>query len=395
MEKSGLDATGCSMKNQSLAEYLVAKKIGSLNRLRELVEIESGSYDKSGVDKAGVFMESELLGLGFEIEKVPQKDIGDIIYARKSFSGKGRVLILGHLDTVWPTGTLKKWPFSIQPNGFATGPGIGDMKGGLIVALGAIDAVQECNLCKLESIAFMLISDEELGSPVSRPIIEKKGRESDWVLVMEPGRANRGVVTSRGAVGCLIVHTEGLTAHAGNNFKDGISAVRELARKIEPMESLSNPEKGLIINIGIFRGGEARQVVPGLAEMHIDLRAPSDAEMQKLISEINAILLANGLSKVKTVIEGGQTRPTYPRSAGVQFLYKKALEVASDIKIALPEVHSMGGSDGSFTSALGIPTLDGLGPIAVDVCSRRERIAIESLFERSFLLAGLIANLGG
>ncbi len=381
------------MKNASLAKYLVGKKNDRLNRLRELVETESGSYDKSGVDRAGIFMESELLGLGFEIEKIPQTKIGNIIYAHKSFGGKGRVLILGHLDTVWPAGTLKEWPFSFQPNDFATGPGIGDMKGGLIVALAAIEAVQECNLCKLESIAFMLISDEELGSPISRPLIENKGREADWVLVMEPGRANGGVVTSRGAVGCLIVKTEGRTAHAGNNFKDGISAVGELAGKIEAMEMLSVPEKGIVVNIGIFRGGEARQVVPGLAEMHIDLRAPSDAEMQRLISQIKDMLLPNALSKVKTTIEGGQTRPTYPRSSGVQKLYEKAAEVAGDIRIPLPEVHSMGGSDGSFTSALGIPTLDGLGPIAFDTCSRRERIAIESISDRSLLLAGLIAKL--
>jgi glutamate carboxypeptidase len=150
----------------------------------------------------------------------------------------------------------------------------------------------------------------------------------------------------------------------------------------------------VIVNIGIFRGGEARQVVPGLAEMHIDLRAPNDDEMQGLILKIKAMLLPSATSKIKTAIEGGQTRPTYPRSAGVQELYGKAAAIASEINIPLTEVHSTGGSDGSFTAALGIPTLDGLGPMSFDICSRRERIVIESLFERSLLLARLIAQLG-
>jgi glutamate carboxypeptidase len=377
-----------------LAEYLDAKKSEILNRLRKLVEIESGSYEKSGVDQAGFFMESELRRLGFGIEKVSKTDIGNLIYAHKSFSGNGRVLILGHLDTVWPSGTLSEWPFAIHSDGFATGPGIGDMKGGLIVALAAIEAVQECKLCKLESIAFMLIPDEELGSSISRPLIEKRGSEANWVLVMEPGRANGGVVTSRGAVGCLIVRTEGRTAHAGNNFKDGISAVRELAGKIEAMESLSIPDKGLIVNVGIFRGGEARQVVPGSAEMHIDLRAPNDDEIQGLISKINDMLLSSASSKIKTIIEGGQTRPTFPRCAGVKKLYGEAAIIAHDIGIPLPEVYSMGGSDGSFLAAMGIPTLDGLGPIALDVCSRRERIIVETLYKRSLLLARLLCSLG-
>jgi glutamate carboxypeptidase len=382
------------MKHSSLRKYLEGKRDESISRLRQLVEIESGSYDRSGVNQAGNFMTAELGRLGFEFEQIAYPNIGDIIYAQKSFSGRGRLLILGHLDTVWPAGTLKGWPFSFQPGGFATGPGIGDMKGGLIVALNAIGAVQACNLCKLESISFMLISDEELGSPISRALIEKKGREADWVLVMEPGRGDNGVVTSRAAVGCLIVRTEGRTAHAGNNFKDGISAVRELAGKIGPMEGLSKPEMGLIVNVGIFRGGEARQVVPGFAEMHIDLRAPNDAEMQGLISRIKEMLQPITPSKIKTGIEGGQTRPTYPRSAGVKELYEKASAIAAEINIPLNEVHSTGGSDGSFTAALGIPTLDGLGPMSFEICSRREKIVIESLFERSLLLAGLIGKLG-
>jgi glutamate carboxypeptidase len=382
------------MKYSSLAKYLYSRKDETISRLRKLVEIESGSYSKTGVDEAGNFLASELARLEFQIEKIRQANIGNILYARRSFGGRGRVLLLGHLDTVWPVGTLKEWPFSIGDNGFATGPGIGDMKGGLIAALAAIEAVQKCKLCSLESIAFMLISDEELGSPISRPIIENKGREADWVLVMEPGRSNGAVVTSRGAVGCLIIYTEGRTAHCGDNFSDGISAIRELAGKIAPIESLSIPDKGILVNIGIFRGGEARQVVPGFAEMHIDVRARSDDEMNNLISQIRTLILSNTPARIKTTIKGGPTRPTFSRSPGVQNLYQKALEIANDIKVPLAEAHSPGGSDGSFTAAVGIPTLDGLGPISFDICSRRERIVVESLFERSLLIAGLAVKLG-
>jgi glutamate carboxypeptidase len=381
------------MLESSLERYLEGRTSQMFQRLRKLVEIESGTYDKTGVDRVGTFVAEELKRLGFKIEIYRQTRVGDQIIGRRSFGGKGRLLILSHLDTVWPLGTLKDWPFAITPDGFATGPGIGDMKGGLIMALEAIEALEICNLCHLESITYVLVPDEELGSPFTRTIVEAEGLKADWALVTEPGRPNGGVVTSRGVVGKFILRGQGVTAHCGINYSEGVSALRELAAKVEPMESLSAADQGVTVNVGIFRGGEARQVIPADAEMHIDFRSPDQSGADRLMARLREIALAVTNAKVQLSLEGGQTRPAFPRTAGVLDLYRRAAAIAEAMKIPLQEVHTQGGSDGSLVAAKGIPTLDGIGPIAFDVCSRRERIIVKSLFERTLLMANLIAQL--
>jgi glutamate carboxypeptidase len=267
------------------------------------------------------------------------------------------------------------------------------MKGGLIVALAAIEALEACHLGHLESITFMLIPDEELGSVHSRTIIEAEARKADWALVMEPGRPNGGVVTSRGVVGALYLRARGRTAHCGDNFSEGVSAIRELAQKVGPIEALSVPEEDRILNIGIFRGGEARQVVPADAAIHIDLRAPNDEEANQLIGRLQEIALTSTNPQVELSLSGGLTRPAFRRTAGVFDLYRRALAIAQEIKIPLPEIHSRAGSDANLVAGQGTPALDGLGPVAWDVCSRRERISLESLGQRALLLANLMAGL--
>ncbi len=381
------------MLNASLVSYLSKHHTEMLIKLRGLVEIESGSYDKAGVDRAGNVMARELNRLGFKTENMPDSQIGTLIIAERVFGGKGKVLILGHLDTVWPFGTLKEWPFTITNDGLATGPGVGDMKGGLIVALAAIEALEACHLGHFESITFVLIPDEELGSVHTRTIIEAQGRKADWALVMEPGRPNGGVVTSRGAVGALYLRARGRTAHCGGNFSEGVSAIRELSQKVGLIESLSTPEKDRILNVGIFRGGEARQVVPAEAEMHIDLRAPNDEEANQLIGRLREIALTSTNPQVELSLTGGLTRPAFRRTADVLDLYQRASAIAQEMKIPLPEIHSRAGSDANLVAGQGTPTLDGLGPIAWDVCSRRERISVQSLGQRALLLANLMAGL--
>jgi glutamate carboxypeptidase len=191
----------------------------------------------------------------------------------------------------------------------------------------------------------------------------------------------------------FILKAEGRTAHCGSNYPAGISAVRELAGKVEAIEALSAPEDRRIVNIGIFRGGEARQVIPGSAEIHIDLRASNDHEMEWLMEKLKEIALTPRNPGVRLSLEGGQTRPAFVRSASVERLYLLAAGIAQKIQIPLPEVYSPGGSDGNFTAGMGIPTLDGLGPISWDICSRRERISIESLFQKTRLLFELIRAL--
>ena len=380
---------------QPWVSFLEEKKPGILQKLGELVGIESGSYDKHGVDQVGEFVAAELDRLNFAIDVRPNPELGNLMIGRKVYGGKGRVLILAHLDTVWPKGTLKDWPYAVTRDGFATGPGVGDMKGGLIVALTAIEALMALGPCLLQAITVLLVPDEELGSIHSRSLIEEEAREADWALVMEPARPNGAVVTARGALASFILKAEGRTAHCGSNYSTGISAVRELAGKVEAIEALSRPEDFRIANIGIFRGGEARQVIPGSAEMHIDLRASNDHEIEWLMEKLKEIALTPRNPGVRLSLEGGQTRPAFVRSASVERLYLLAAGIAQQMQILLPEVYSSGGSDGNFTAAMGIPTLDGLGPVAWDICSRQERISVESLYQKSRLLFELMAALPG
>jgi glutamate carboxypeptidase len=375
-----------------ISRFIAGKQQEMLDRLEHLVQIESWSSDKEGVDRAGKFMATELAKSGFAIERYRQDQVGDQIIARRGFKGKGRLLILGHLDTVWPTGTLQTWPFEITADGFALGPGVGDMKGGLIVALTALEGLVACNCCRLEKITFLLVPDEEIGSPNSRQLIESEASRADWVLVMEPGRENGGVVTSRAVLGKFHLQAEGVSAHCGVDFERGASAVRELASKVEDLEMLAKPKKGILVNVGVFHGGEARQVIPAFAEMHIDFRAPNQTECDTLIAKIQRIALKTRNEKVSISLNGGQTRPEFPRSQGTLHLYRTAVVIADDMGMALPEVHTQGGSDGSFTAALGVPTLDGLGPISFDDCSRNERVVIDSLVPRAELMARLIAQ---
>jgi glutamate carboxypeptidase len=377
----------------ALEDYLRSEEPHLLEMLRELVEIESWSSDKAGVDRAGAFMSRELGRVGMTVERHRQREIGDQIVCRRSFGGSGRLLILGHLDTLWPTGTLKEWPYSLSADGYASGPGVGDMKGGLIVALGALGALQVSGLCRLESIVFVLVPDEELGTPVSRSLIQEEARHCDWAFVMEPGRENGGVVTSRSVVGKFAVRAEGRTAHCGVDYERGASAVRELADKVAALESLSRPEQGILVNVGVFRGGEARQVIPAQAEMLVDFRAPDQETADRLMASISAIATRVRNPRVRVSAEGVQTRPAYPRSAATAKLYGTAAAIARKLNMKLPEAHTRGGSDGSLVASLGVPTLDGMGPVSLDDCSRRERVVVATLVPRTLLLANLILAL--
>ncbi len=377
----------------ALTPYLRGRENRMLEQLGELVRIESCSSDKAGVDRAGAFMARELERAGMKVERRTQSAFGDQLVARRSWGGRGRGLILGHLDTVWPAGTLADWPFSVSDDGLARGPGVGDMKGGLVVALAAVQALAACGLCGLGELSFLLVPDEELGTPHSRPLIEEEARRADWALVMEPGRENGGVVTSRSVVGKFTVRAQGRSAHCGVDYERGASAVRELASKVSELEALSRAEQGLIVNVGVFRGGEARQVIPAAAEMLVDFRAPDQEQAERLMARIRSLATTAADPRVQLSAEGVQTRPAFPRSAGTLRLYELAAGIAGELGLALPEAHTRGGSDGSLVAALGVATLDGMGPVSLDDCSRQERVVVSTLVPRALLLANLILAL--
>jgi glutamate carboxypeptidase len=357
------------------------------------VNIDSGSYMASGVNAVIDLWAGMLEGMGFAVERTPLPSFGDQMTARLRPGGNGpRLLILGHADTVWPAGTVAEWPFA-QDGDWLTGPGVGDMKTNVVMALFALRTLlADGALSGLSSITICIVPDEEIGSPGSRAWLEAEAREADLCLTLEPCRPKGGLVIGRGAVGALYARAEGVTAHCGAARELGASAVAALAALVAPLEALGDPAGGLSATVGILRGGDARQVVPGWAEMHIDLRAPDDAAAEALLGEVRALLAKPPADpRVTITMRGGFTRPAFPTHPGTRALLAKAEALGAALGAPVFSVVSRGGSDGSFAARLGVPTLDGLGPITHEVCSRRERVELSSIVPRAAILAGLMA----
>ncbi len=358
--------------------------------LEQLVNIDSGSYDAAGVNRVGELLAEQLHAMGFALRRRTVTGRGDLLVAERSYGGRGRVVVLGHLDTVWPEGTAEEWPFQRLDQTLATGPGVGDMKGGLVMALHAVQALQARGFDGVASVRFVLVPDEELGSAGSRALIEEEVADADAVLVLEPGRPGGGIVTARGALGAYFIHATGCSAHCASNYHKGASALRELAVKVAALDGLSKPDEGVVINVGVLQGGTARQVVPGEARMDIDLRARTQAQAEQLQADIRRIAEIRKDDRVQVRLSGGLTRPAFAAD-GNRELMQAAQTLAQALSVPAFEVPPVsGGSDGNFTAALGIPTLDGLGPICYDICSRQETIEVQSLVDRGALLAGLI-----
>lgn len=374
-------------------EIFANKLDGMVSDIAELVGIEAGSYDVEGVTRTSQWIGERLQQQGFELhyEQLPER--GDRLWAVRKGKGKGRVMVLGHADTVWPRGTLESWPFAIDGE-LARGPGVGDMRGGLVLALNAIEVATGAGFADFEEIKFLVVSDEELGSPLSRGWIEDHAKQADWVLTLEPGRPGGGYFTSRGAVGAFYVEAKGQTAHAAANYLKGASAIRPLATLVPQIEALTDLEAGTIVNVGIFQGGDARQVIPGHAKLHVDMRARTPAAAQALQQEVERLVASVATDRVSVALTGGWTRPAWARSDETAALYAIVDAAAKEINAPCFELTNIsGGSDASFCGALGVPTIDGLGPICNDICSRDETIVVASLVDRGAIFSVLLSQL--
>ena len=358
----------------------------------EIVNIDSGSYCAAGTSRVVKRIGAELERLGFAVTLAALPGRGEQLTAVRRGKGRGRLLVLGHADTVWPEGTVAQWPFRNDGERL-TGPGVGDMKSCVVMAVSALGLLIERNAAEFAEIKFLLVPDEELGSPQSRTWIEQHAKGADWALTLEPCRPNGGVVTSRGAVGAWIVEAKGISAHSGVNYAKGASALRPLADMVAPLEDLTRLAEGQIVNVGILRGGAARQVVPHEAALHIDLRARTPAQVAALDAGLAAIFARSHDKRVSIAVNGRWTRPAWPRSEGGARLYALAKAIADEIGAEMREDASSGGSDGSFPGALGVPTIDGLGPICFDTCSRQESVPVASIAQRGAIFAGLVARL--
>jgi glutamate carboxypeptidase len=376
---------------RALAARLKAETKTMVAETISLAAIDSGSGDARGIDRVCDELGRVLAASGFAV--APRREGGLTATMTGGDRAGPRVLIVGHADTVWPAGTAADWPAQ-RDGDLLSGPGVGDMKGCLVMAAHACTAVRDAGgLAGIGALELLVVPDEELGSVGSRAWIEDRAGVSHACLGLEAAWPGGGLDVERGAVGALRLTATGRTAHAAGHEGTGASAVAALAPLVAELERLSHPEQGRLVTVGVFRGGVARQVVPDHAELLIDLRAPTAAAGDELLAGIESVLAAATPGEVRLALSGGVTRPAFPRAASA-WLYARAVEHAAGLRIRVAPVASRGGSDASFAAALGLPTLDGLGPICHDSCARGERIEISSLATRGALMGLLIADLG-
>lgn len=363
-----------------------------LSLTESVVNIDSGSYCRDGVNQVQGIFASALTEAGFEVSRQPLEGFGDQLTARwKSASNGPRVLVLGHADTVWPEGTAAEWKYE-RRDALITGPGVGDMKVCVATAIVALRELIKTQDTGVGSITFLIVPDEELGSGMSSEWIENEARQADYCVTLEPARPNRGLVIGRGAVGHLSVQVEGITAHVAHNRKGGASAIAVLARLITELEAISDTERKLSVSVGLIDGGEARQVVPAKASFEADLRASDLAGRKELIDKIEqqiAKVKASSDPRIK-ITHDIRLRPPFEASAANKKLFETAAQIAGELGFDVHPLVSPGGSDASFAGAIGVPTIDGLGPITHEMCSRRERTEIHSIATQGALLACLI-----
>lgn len=369
-----------------------------INGIRRWVEIETPSTDALAVNQLVGVVESELSEAGLETERVAgQQGCGDHIIAWTARdSNEMGIMLLGHLDTVWKKGTLKEHPFSIE-DGKAYGPGIYDMKAGAYLACEVIKTLKreiDANGNKRPKlpIFMVLVSDEEIGSPTSRNTIEQLAQRAKYVLVVEPARPPNGAaVTSRSGWGRFQLRAKGRAAHAGSDHRKGCNAINEIAHQIIKLQSMTDYARGVTFNVGLVSGGTRSNVVPAEAKAEVDLRfikATDGAELEKFLYGLKP-----ENPDIRLEVTGGINRPPFERTDKGKELYQKAKDIAYDNGIELGEMAVGGVSDGNFTSALGVATLDGLGAVGSGAHSVNEHIIIDRLSERYNFLTELARKL--
>ena len=355
-----------------------------------LVQLESPSTDKTAVDRCGQELRSRLKALGGNVERIDGGQRGDHI--RADFAGSGApVLLLGHFDTVWPVGQLERMPLR-EEEGRLHGPGVFDMKAGIAVSMLAVWALRELQLPAPPHVTMLWTTDEEIGSETSRAAIERFARESRAVLVLEPSLPGGAAKTSRKGCGEFELTISGVSAHAGLDPTKGASAIHELAHQIVAITALQDPARGVTLNVGRISGGSRTNVVADVARASIDVRVPTMADAAILEQALRG--LRPRLAGTRLELQGGVGRPPLERSEGVIRLYEVAREVARQLGQDLKEGGTGGGSDGNFTAALGVPTLDGLGPRGDGAHALHEHVETDDLAWRAAFLATLLSRLG-
>ncbi len=362
----------------------------SVALLRRLVEIETNSLDKRGVDRLSSLLLKEFRARGTRAHLLREPERGNLLKAL--WGGNRRpVMVLGHLDTVWPAGTLRERPFRLE-NGKAYGPGIYDMKAGILIALLVCEAFHEGRVDPGRDVMFFFTSDEEIGTGAGLPHLEAAAGNCAAVLCLEPPLPGGGAKTFRKGVSTYRIRVKGIASHAGLAHDAGANAIVELCRQALAVQEMTDYRRGITVSVGKIQGGTASNVVPAEAEAELDVRSATSADAGMMDRCIRGLTRHD--QRCSILITGGINRPPLERSERVIALYLKARDVAAELGMELGEGSSGGGSDGSFTASLGIPTLDGLGVDGAGAHAADECIELADIPRRAALICRLIQAIG-
>src|SRR3954468_22460046 len=371
-----------------ITEWIASQKQSMIDLLRDVVNIDSGSYDKAGVDAVGARFEQHFAAHGIEVWREPHDVFGDAVHAlvTKPGSNEKPVLLMGHRDTVFPKGEVARRPFTIE-GGRAYGPGVADMKAGLVINTFVATAFHKIGGAPCP-IKLLLTADEEIASPSSRPVIEREGRAARAVYNSEPGRPTGNVVTSRKGGVFMRFEIAGKAAHSGGNFAQGISAIGELAHKIVQIHALTDLDKGITLNVGLISGGQSVNTTAPHAEGQIDLRYVDPADRARVMAAIEKIIATSyvpGTSATLTI--KGEFVPVV-QSADSKALFEGYQAAAKKVGLTTLQGEFSGGcADSGFTAAVGTPTICGLGPVGGLAHTPEEYLEIDSILPRAQALA--------
>jgi glutamate carboxypeptidase len=376
----------------SLLTMLQERQTAFLTELAELVQLDSGTYDRNDVTEVSSWLQSRLASWSGEVSRHPDSRFAESFSVTLAGSGTGNVMLLGHMDTVFPHGTAASRPFHVEGNR-ALGPGTCDMKAGLLAAIYAVEALQSLGFDRYERLRFVFTSDEEVGAPSSREFVEAMAKGMDAVLVLEAGRENGDIVEQRRGGGFYQLVVHGRSAHAGVEPEKGRSAALSLCRQVVALHELTDLGAGRTVNVGTIEAGTRPNVVPDLATALVDLRANTQSDMDLLLGEAEMALASSALPGTTFTWTPLQFRPPWEPNPRTRSLVQLAKQVALGLGFAVGGAATGGTSDGNFTAALGIATMDGLGPVGGLDHGPQEYIAIDSIVPRTALLAGLIITI--
>jgi glutamate carboxypeptidase len=396
-----------------LRDYLESQRAACRRLLEELVGIESYATQREGVEAVGDAIARELETIGFmthrvQGERVPPEErwlealmlpgfdfagLAAHRVSRKTGPGRGRVLILGDLDTAFPPGATARFPFHVA-DGRAYGPGVADMKGGLVVAVHALKALVETGLAGPAEVVCVWSADEQAGSLTARPVIEGAARQADWAFCLECAREGGKLMGARAQIGVGLLEVRGREAHAGSAYAQGASAIEAMARKITAIHALTDPARDIYLNVGTVHGGWRRSVVAGGAAATLDVRTPGADAWEEVAAALHAIAARVEVPGTAGSLRLASHRPAVPWTATTDRLLAVARDVGAGLGIPIAALRSPAAGSSAFVGPLGVPCLDGMGPAGGGLMTDEEHVVVATLPERAALLAGMLHALG-